>query len=138
MILVRGDRKYRGHIKEVIWDQARVKQMLLDANMFNRIPAEGYEGVLIYFVCEYLSGPEDKPYGMSYMDFDYLCGNGKFFKAPSAVVPYPEFGGSGFPGSIFEGWIYRTGAVSDKPDLLVWKKTWLSSLGEGIYLALQK
>lgn len=135
--LVRGERTYRGHIREVITDQGRVRQMLSDANMFNRLPSEGFEGVLISFVCEYLEGPVDDPGGMSSSDFDFLGGDGQFWAESSVVEPHPSFGGSGFPGTVFEGWIYRSAAVSGKPHLLVWKSTWLASKGDGIYFALK-
>jgi hypothetical protein len=111
--------------------------MLQDFNMFNRFPAEGYKGVLIYFVCEYLSGPQDEPGTVSSMEFDFLCGDGQFYDKPFATVLSPEFGGSGFPGTTFEGWLYQGCRISNNPDLLVWKESWLSSTGKGIYFALQ-
>jgi len=135
--LTSGDRVFRGRITQVISDREQVRQRLVNDNMFNNVPSEGYRGWLIYFVCEYVSGPEDKPGGMTSNYFDHLCGDGQFYNEPSVVLN-GEFGSSGFPGSVFEGWIYRAGAVSDKPDLLIWKESWLgSSLGDGIYLALQ-
>lgn len=136
--LVRDDgTTFVGHIKEVIWDQAKVKNKLTTDNMFNGVPSAGYEGVFIYFVCEYTKGSEDKPASISHSYFDYLCGDGQFYGEPSEVV-VDELAGQGFPGATFEGWIYRGGAVSDKPDLLVWKASWLgSATGDGIWFALE-
>lgn len=124
-----------GMITEVIWDREAVEKRLTSDNMFNEVPAEGYEGVLIYFEALYAKGPEDEPASLSSDHFDYLCGNGNFFRAPSAVLN-DELTGQGFPGAEFKGWIYKAGAVSDEPDLLIWQKGWLEDTGVGIYMAL--
>ena len=135
---VNGGRTYRGHIREVVSDQARVRQMLPDATVFDRLAAKGFEGFLIYFVCEYVSGPQDEPASVSSADFDFLGGDGLFYAEPIEIVePEPSFGGSGLPGTTFEGWLYRTCKVSDKPDLLIWKENLMSILGTGVYFALQ-
>ena len=136
--ITRGDQVYRGYMREVVADQGRVKQMLTEANMFNDVPAEGSRGYLIYFVCEYLRGPEDEPHGMTSMfDFDFLSGTGQFIDPFHVVEPSPAFGGSGYPGATFEGWLFQVGPASDAPDLLVWKEGILANLGEGIFFALQ-
>ncbi|MCD6518966.1 MAG: hypothetical protein J7M05_03465 [Anaerolineae bacterium] len=132
----KDDKVLRGRIAKVIKDQEAVKKRLRSDNMFNKVPAEGYKGILIYFVCEYVSGPEDETVSVSSSDFDFLCGDGKFYEAPFAVLN-DEFGGTGYPGATFEGWLYRGCAVTNKPDFLIWKTSWLTGLGEGIWMALE-
>jgi len=123
-----------GHVKQVVTGKQAV-DMITDANMFNQVPSEGYKATLIYFVAKYVKGPQDKAGGASDWDFDFLCGDGQFYQDPSVVEPSPSFGGSGFPGATFEGWLCWFSAVTDKPDLLLWNESMFEK--KGIYFALK-
>ncbi len=130
-----GDGVYVGHVKRVVTGQEAV-DMITKANMFNEVPASGFKATLIYFVADYTKGPEDDEGGLSDWHFDFLCGDGKFYQDPAVVEPSPAFGGSGFPGATFEGWLCWFSKVTDKPDLLLWKTSPFGDR-EGAYFALQ-
>ncbi len=130
-----GDGVYVGHVKQAVTGQDAVR-MITSANMFNEVPADGFKATLIYFVAEYTKGPEDEEGGLSDWYFDFLCGDGKFYQDPAVVEPSPAFGGSGFPGATFEGWLCWFSKVTDKPDLLLWKTSPFGDR-EGVYFALK-
>jgi hypothetical protein len=125
---------FAGRVTQVLTGPQAV-EIILDGSPLNPLPSKAGKATLIYFVARYVLGPEDRAASMSEQHFNFWGGDGQFWPSPGVVLRAP-FGGSGFPGAVFEGWLCWYSVVADDPDLLLWKA---SPVGprEGICFALE-
>lgn len=106
-------------IKEVIRGTV-AWSMILDANMFNDPPLEGYEYVLVKIKFKLISAPTpDTEYRTRGGLFDAVSNDGQVYEGYSTVVPDPEFYQNIRENLYSEGWAaYQVYETDDKPVLL--------------------
>jgi len=87
--------------------------MIIDANMFNDPPREGYEYILVKIKFELLSAPTAETYyRIDGRQFDAVSNEGLVYDTPSVVEPEPQLDIKLYPGAFYEGWatfeVYET------------------------------
>jgi len=103
--------------------------MIHDANMFNDLPSEGFEYVLVKIKFEYTEGPGfNTAWDITTFDFDAVSEDGYVYDTPIVVEPEPEFGVELYPGASHTGWAaYQVRKTDEKP-VLGWMR---GTYGEG-------